>query len=116
MEERRTVVAIDKEQSASVMKAYTSRKRSSSLSPSRNRIYNSGHLSSYQSRRRMDLKHQDSKMENRDIRKNDRRSNIEKHREYKDKYTERDTTKHDNRSRSKEPRNSHSRYKIKSLI
>ena len=42
-----------------------------------------------------------------------RRSNLEKRREYKEKYTERDgANKHDNnRSRSRE-RNSHSRYRI----
>jgi len=45
-----------------------------------------------------------------------RRSSIEKHREYKEKYTERDANKHDNRSRSRESRNSYSRYRIKSLI
>ncbi|XP_018378485.1 PREDICTED: serine/threonine-protein kinase fray2-like isoform X3 [Trachymyrmex cornetzi] len=108
IEERRTVVAIDKEQSASTIKSRSLRKRSLSLSPIRNRVY-SGYPSSYQSSRRVDLKHQD-KIEKCDTRKDDGRSDLEKRREYKEKYTERDgANKHDtNRSRSRE-RNSHSR-------
>lgn len=44
-----------------------------------------------------------------------RRSSIEKRREYKEKYTERDANKYDtNRSRSRESRNSYSRYEMKS--
>lgn len=45
-----------------------------------------------------------------------RRSSIEKHREYKDKYTERDTHKYNtnrSRSRDRDSRKSHSRYEIK---
>ncbi|XP_018302462.1 female-specific protein transformer [Mycetomoellerius zeteki] len=108
IEERRTVVAIDKEQSASTIKPRSLRKRSLSLSPIRNHVY-SGYPSSYQSSRRVDLKHQD-KTEKCDTRKDDGRSDLEKRREYKEKYTERDgVNKHDtNRSRSRE-RNSHSR-------
>ncbi|KAL6264393.1 hypothetical protein P5V15_004502 [Pogonomyrmex californicus] len=110
IEERRTVVAVDKEQSASTSKLHTSRKCSLSLSPIRNhrQIYNTGYLSSYQSRH-MDLKSQNNKTDNHGIHRNDRRSSIEKHRDYKEKYTERDVSKHIiNRSRSRE-RNPHSR-------
>ncbi|XP_011687030.1 PREDICTED: uncharacterized protein DDB_G0287625-like [Wasmannia auropunctata] len=104
VEERRIVVAIDKEQSASPIKLHTSKRRSSSLSPVRNRVYNSGYPSSYQSSHRMDLKHGDK------TEKCDGRSSLEERREYKEKYTERDANKHDiNRSHSREPRNSHSR-------
>ncbi|KAL6264394.1 hypothetical protein P5V15_004503 [Pogonomyrmex californicus] len=109
VEERRTVVAVDKEQSASSRRLYT-RKRSLSLSPIRNheQTYSSGYLSSYQSRH-MDLKGQDNKTDNRDIHRHDKRSSIEKHRDYKEKYTERDVSKHiANRSRSRD-RNSYSR-------
>ncbi|KYN39725.1 hypothetical protein ALC56_05885 [Trachymyrmex septentrionalis] len=110
IEVRHTDVVIDKEQSASTIKSRSLRKRSLSLSPIRNRVY-SGYPSSYQSSRRMDLKHQD-KTEKCDTRKDDGRSDLEKRREYKEKYTERDgANKHDNnRSRSRE-RNSHSRYR-----
>ncbi|XP_018045753.1 PREDICTED: zinc finger CCCH domain-containing protein 13-like isoform X1 [Atta colombica] len=101
IEEQRTAVFINKEQSASTIKSH-----SLSLSPIRNRVY-SGYLSSYQSSH-LDL-NQD-KTEKCDTRKDDERSDLEKRREYKEKYTERDgANKHDNnRSRSRE-RNSHSR-------
>ncbi|XP_018406044.1 PREDICTED: U1 small nuclear ribonucleoprotein 70 kDa-like [Cyphomyrmex costatus] len=108
IEERRTVVAIDKEQSASTTKSRSLRRRSLSLSPIRNRVY-SGNLSSYTSSRRAGLKHQD-KTEKCDTREDNGRGDLEKRREYKEKYTERDANKHNtNRSRSRESRNSHSR-------
>ncbi|XP_018351287.1 PREDICTED: serine/threonine-protein kinase fray2, partial [Trachymyrmex septentrionalis] len=99
---------IVKRREALTIKSRSLRKRSLSLSPIRNRVY-SGYPSSYQSSRRMDLKHQD-KTEKCDTHKDDGRSDLEKRREYKEKYTERDdANKHDNnRSRSRE-RNSHSR-------
>nr|BDE68830.1 transformer female isoform [Vollenhovia emeryi] len=110
VEERRTVVAIDKEPSASTIKSRTSRRRSLSQSPIRTRIYSSEYPSSYQSRHRIDLKHQDNKTDSYHIRKNEGRSSLEKHREYKEKYVEGDASKHDtNRSRSREVHNSYSR-------
>ncbi|XP_011705096.1 PREDICTED: uncharacterized protein LOC105460350, partial [Wasmannia auropunctata] len=103
VEERRTVVAIDKEQSAPSIKSRTLKRRSLSLSPVRNRVYNSGYPPSYQSSHRMDLKHRDK------TEKCDGRSSLDERREYKEKYIERDANKHDiNRSHSREPRNSHS--------
>ncbi|XP_077265958.1 uncharacterized protein LOC143899503 [Temnothorax americanus] len=112
IEERRTGVAIDKERErvSSTNKSRTSRRRSLFLSPIRNHINSSGYPPSYQPRHRIDLKHQDNKRENCDIRKNDGASSLEKRRVYKEKYTERDANKHDaNRSRSRELHNSYSR-------
>lgn len=108
VEERRTV-AIDGEQPVSSNKSQTSKKRSSSLSPI---LYGPEYLSSHQSRYRADTKHQDNRAEFHDHHKNNGRSSIEKHREYKEKYTERDVHKYNtNRSRSRErdSRKSHSR-------
>ncbi|KAM0733428.1 hypothetical protein ACS0PU_012977 [Formica fusca] len=108
VEERRTVIAVDGEQSVSTSKPQTSKKHSSSLSPT----YSSRYLSSHQSRYRTDSKYQDNRTEFRDHHKNIGRSSIEKHREYKEKYTERDAHKYNiNRSRSRErdSRKSHSR-------
>ncbi|CAL1684242.1 unnamed protein product [Lasius platythorax] len=103
VEERRTVVAVDGEQSVSTSKPQTSKKHSPSLSPP----YSSGYLSSHQSRYRTDSKRQDNRTEFRDHHKNNGRSSIEKHREYKEKYAERDAYKYNtNRSRSRE-RDSH---------
>nr|BAO48217.1 feminizer [Camponotus japonicus] len=108
IEERRTVVAVDGEQSVSTSKSQIFKKRSSSLSPT---LYGSEYLSSHQSRYRTDTKHQDNRAEFRDHHKNNGRNSIEKHREYKEKYTERDAHKYTNRSRSRErdSRKSHTR-------
>ncbi|XP_029164914.1 pre-mRNA-splicing factor CWC25-like isoform X2 [Nylanderia fulva] len=95
VEERRTVVAVDGEQSV-LSKPQTSKKRSSSPT------YSPGYLSSHQSRYRTDLKRQDNRTEFRDHHQNNG-SSIEKRREYKEKYAERDAHKYNtNRSRSRE--------------
>ncbi|XP_026823655.1 uncharacterized protein DDB_G0283697 isoform X2 [Ooceraea biroi] len=109
VEEQRTVVAIDRNQSAS-SKSHTSRRRSSSLSPLRNRSYSPAHLSFDQSRPRRDSKYRESaRIDYRDYHKIDGGNGIEKHRDYKEKYVERDASKRNiNRSRSRE-RDSHSR-------
>ncbi|XP_067211021.1 uncharacterized protein [Linepithema humile] len=80
VEERRTVVAVDRDQPVSSSKLRTSTKRSSSLSPTRNRGYSPGYLSSYQSKR----------------------DSVEKRREHKERYTDREAKYDTNRSRSRE--------------